>query len=362
MRNARRTTRAWIAAVAALATLLVTAACGSGGSNAATDSGKIRLGYSGSALVISQYPLWLPEALGYWEEEGLDVQVDGFPGNSELLQAVVADRLDVASSTSVPMLDAIAKNQPVQAYFNIYTGSMFGLAVPVDSDIQDIADLKGKTIGVSSMTDGQVPQITAQMAQAGFEESDYSIVAIGRGEEAGAFLKNGRVDVIGLWDSQFYILDELGFELRQLDAPLVSDTGFGYGLSTRTSAIQDRSEDLVGLARGVAKATVFAKENPEAAAELFFEMFPEALPAGEDREVAIKREAGQLALRLKIVEPVDGVYGLESDEKIEDLIQLFTDAGVISADLSVDDVFNESLLKKINEFDEDEVVQRARSM
>lgn len=363
MKNARKNTKSWIASASALSALLLITACGDGSESGTSSDETIRMGYSGSSLVISQYPLWLPEALGYWEEEGLDVQVDGYPGNSELLQAVAADRLDISSSTSVPLLDAVAENQPLKSYYNIYTGSMFGLAVPQDSDIQNIADLKGKTIGVSSMTDGQVPQINAQMAEAGFDKSDYNMVATGRGAEAGAFLRKGRVDVVGLWDTQFYILEkEFDFKLRQLDAPLVSDTGFGYGLSTRTDMIENRPEDLVGLGRGVAKATIFAKENPEAAAELFYEMFPEALPAGESKEEAIKREAGQLALRLKIVEPVNGVYGLESDEKIKSLIQLFTDAGVVTEDLAVDEVFTDSLLKEINEFDKDKVVEHAQSM
>ena len=62
----------------------------------------------------------------------------------------------------------------------------------------------------------------------------------------------------------------------------------GIFLSAPKDLLQNHRNWAVGLARGVAKAHIFIQENPEAAAYVYSQMFPEALPKGMDLQDQIK--------------------------------------------------------------------------
>lgn len=87
---------------------------------------------------------------GIFAKHGLDVRISYFEGGSKLFQAMTAGALDIGVSAG-PEIALIAKGAPVLAVCNMAPPvSFIGVAVPAGSPIHDVADLKGKRIGVAS--------------------------------------------------------------------------------------------------------------------------------------------------------------------------------------------------------------------
>lgn len=87
---------------------------------------------------------------GIFASHGLDVQVSDFTGGGKLHQAMIAGSIDIGVGSG-PELALIAKGAPELAVANaVPTAAGIGIVVGANSPIHSLADLHGKTLGVSS--------------------------------------------------------------------------------------------------------------------------------------------------------------------------------------------------------------------
>ncbi len=95
-------------------------------------------------------PVNVADKLGFFKKHGLDVKISDFTGGSKLSQAMVAGSIDIGVGAGTEMA-FVAKGAPIIAVCNDAPPIPFiGVAVPWDSPIQTIDQLKGKKIGISS--------------------------------------------------------------------------------------------------------------------------------------------------------------------------------------------------------------------
>lgn len=88
---------------------------------------------------------------GIFAKHGLDVKVANFSGGGKLHQAIVAGSIDIGVGAG-PELALIAKGSPELGITEVYPSVRFiGIALPEDSPIHTVAELKGKKMGVSSI-------------------------------------------------------------------------------------------------------------------------------------------------------------------------------------------------------------------
>ena len=78
-----------------------------------------------------------------------------------------------------------------------------------------------------------------------------------------------------------------GLKFRRLVNPAFAKF-FSNGIVAREEFLQANPDALAGLGRAVAKATVFAMENPEAAARIHWKIYPDAKPKGVDDAQALR--------------------------------------------------------------------------
>ena len=64
----------------------------------------------------------------------------------------------------------------------------------------------------------------------------------------------------------------------------------GFYLTTRRETLKERRNWAVGIGRAVAKAQVFTRTNPDAAAYAYLQMFPESAPEGLYARPADRRD------------------------------------------------------------------------
>jgi ABC-type nitrate/sulfonate/bicarbonate transport system substrate-binding protein len=95
-------------------------------------------------------PVNVGEKLGIFAKHGLDVKISDFLGGSKLAQAMAAGSIDIGVGAGTEMA-FVAKGAPIIAICNAAPPIPFiGIAVPWDSPVKTVAELKGKKIGVSS--------------------------------------------------------------------------------------------------------------------------------------------------------------------------------------------------------------------
>jgi len=244
----------------------------------------------------------LPIALGYWKAENLEVKLDGVAGGGAAVQLIQGGTTDVTisgpdSSDWIPR----SRGLDMQAFYNLVPKYFSYIGVPDDSPIKTYADLKGKSIGVSSLAQGSIAMTKAAIKQAGLDpEKDVKFVAIGTGAQAATALTTKKdVDVWGLWDAQYSIMENAtGVKVRPIRADIEKTVDFAIPMSGRASKIKEDPEPYIRLARGILKATIYALANPECAVKIHYETRPETKPQGVTDEVALAQGVKVLKDRL----------------------------------------------------------------
>ena len=92
-------------------TLLLAACAGKPGAQ------KVRIAVGGVGLQMYNLPITLAEALGYYKEEGVDVELENLGSLPKALQALVGDSADVASLSHFQNIQLAAEGQHTRSFF-----------------------------------------------------------------------------------------------------------------------------------------------------------------------------------------------------------------------------------------------------
>lgn len=259
----------------------------------------VKVGFCARTVSAAAAPFAIASKFGWFAEKGIKVQLVPLPGSTDCVKLVATGEI----AFSIPSIEpvAIIRKQGVRIvnFYTAYQGNIYGMAVPTDSPIKKLSDLKGKTIGVTSMASGGVLTARALVAEQGLDPAkDVRIVVAGEGAQTAALLRTNQVDAISQFDTQYTLVENAGMGLRYLDVgALASYPSNGFVATEDTlSAHRDWA---VGLGQGYAKGTVFALANPEAAVRILYEVFPFTRATGKDEATAIADDIKTLNARGK---------------------------------------------------------------
>src|SRR5437762_5493641 len=112
---------------------------------------KVSIAVGGKAAFY-YLPLTIAEQLGYFKDEGLDVEISDFEGGSKALQAVVGGSADVVSGAWENTIDQQPKGLQLQGFVlqGRYPMICVALAKAKAATYKSPKDLKGLKIGVSA--------------------------------------------------------------------------------------------------------------------------------------------------------------------------------------------------------------------
>src|SRR5215471_6310169 len=190
----------------------------------------IKLGVGGAAALY-YLPLALTDRLGYFKEQGLNVEISDFKGGSQSLTALVGGSVDVVTGAFEHTLRMQAKGQDIIAAIEL--GRYPGIALAVRKERADrlktIADLKGAKIGVTAPGSSTNMIVWYLMAKAGLKPDDASFVGVGTGAGAVAAIQRGEIDAIANIDPVMAKL-ELGGDIVTLaETRTTEGTGKVFG-------------------------------------------------------------------------------------------------------------------------------------
>src|SRR5215472_9735368 len=267
--------------LAGLATVAAAAAylAGSAGLAQTKPLKKARLVVATAALDVTYPEFTLPLTLGYWRDEGYEVDVQPGGGSLQAVQQMVGGNAEFASGSGNAMVQFNEKNNlPIRV---VYTYGVTDWSVGVDADgpIKTVKDLKGKTVGVYSLATGGIGMLNALLRANGMEPKDVELLPVGMGAPPVEAMRSGKVQGLLYWGGGIASFENAGLKLRKIvdeDWPTYPD----YSLVTM-QAIADKDPDMVvAIARGSAKAQLFAMTNPTCAVKLHWATH--AKPPGDE--------------------------------------------------------------------------------
>lgn len=302
----------------------------------------------------------LPVALGYWKEEGLDVNVFGVAGDTAGVQLISGSKMDFISLGGDPLLASRAKDVPIKAVYMHARMPIGRFVVPKGSGITKVTDLKGKTLGMPVINRGTY--VEAIFKEAGLDMAkDTKFVATGTGAPALLALKRGDIAGWMSWDTAVAELENRGMEFIEF-RPSTFDSQFGNCVVTREDLIRDNPKLIVGLCRGIAKAVHFGLHNPDAAIQMHWKLYPQSKPQVTDETKLMADSRRVFMARFSSYE-LRGTkkYGESLPSQWQYAAELMKKQGYLTDDFDVTKAYTNELIDQINDWDRGAVEAQAKA-
>ncbi len=314
-------------------------------------------------------PVWLVDALGYAAAEGIDYRVElaGTPKNAA--DGVERGLGDTTFINVVFTLLARDRGVPLRPYSGFVRTQNRSFSVPEASPIRSIAELRGKTIGLHYDDPELFEFARAGLRAAGVDpEKDVTFRTLpGTPLDAprmAAAIRAREVDAIWQLDVLAGFMAAEGEPLRLLPSALMDSLTPSSSFNALDESLERRAAVFGAFGRALAKATLFALTNPDAAIRLVWERYPEAAPPpGDDRQRAYRRELAALAVRLE-GHRIDAApvrrWGAISAAEMAAWQDFLLRNGALKTRRPPQAYYSDGLVDAFNEFDADAVVAEAR--
>lgn len=226
--------------------------------------------YGGSAW-LGHYPAYLAMTEGYHKDAGIEQNWQAFGTSSARMSAVMSGGIDIACTGIVSALALMSRG--AKQFSIIAIPENFGRVEGIvgRSDIRNIADLKGKKLGVTFASSAHLLVLDV-LDKAGLKPNDVSVLNV-PAPELPAAMKAGQIDAAAAWTPQFdNILRQPGVTL------LADDTKFSLYESHKVTpgpdvlvvrkAFAEKNRDVVkAYLKSYFKANDLLRQKPEDAAK-----------------------------------------------------------------------------------------------
>ena len=303
----------------------------------------------------------VPEALGFFEQEALEVDVVTSDGSTAAIQAVASGSADITAADLGSLYAAVEQGVPVTGLGGLVVNWPWRIAVESDSAIQACEDLAGTSIGIISLASGSNPFARAFVEECGLDpDSDVELVPVGLGPQAAAALQGGEVDSLALFTQAYANLELAGLDFRFLDNPEIFDPLVSLTWIVANDFLDQNPDVIERFLRAANKGLLYSNADPTEAMRVSYDILPDLLGdrTAEDR---LEDDAYSLGTWLETtalegpVESWDAFGGLTS-EQLEATMDFAISAGSVSEAFPVEDAFDDRLLSAANDFDRDEVL------
>lgn len=197
--------KSMIACVFALGALL----CATTSTGAPLEKPRTTIAVGGKASLY-YLPLTIAEQLGYFRDEGLQVEILDFAGGAKALQAMMGGGADVVSGGFDHVMLMRARGQNLRGFVLQGATPAISLGVATGRTYRSPKDLKGMKIGVSAPGSSTHAFINYLLATAGIAPDDVSIIGVGTGPAAVAAMQAGHLDAIANIEPAITLMEKSG--------------------------------------------------------------------------------------------------------------------------------------------------------
>ncbi|SIT47836.1 NMT1/THI5 like domain protein [Paraburkholderia piptadeniae] len=161
----------------------------------AGDDGKLSIMVGGATKII-YLPAKLTEQLGYFKDEGLDVEILSQPAGVDAENELLAGAVQAVVGFYDHTIDLQSKGKQVKAIvvFGQVPGEAEVVATKAADSIKSMADVKGKTLGVTGLG-SSTSFLTQYLAERnGVHADQFTMLPVGADASFIAAIRQGRID------------------------------------------------------------------------------------------------------------------------------------------------------------------------
>lgn len=192
----------WLAVVMAMILVISMSACG-GNTGSKEDGGEKETSDSSEKIVlgINDWPgsyWWLAvDELGYFKEQGVDVEVKLFSNYGDGLSALSSGNIDMFVPSLADIIPAYVSGADIKVIMvQDFSAGADGLIA--SSAINSVEELKGKNVAIELGGSDHLFLLKC-LENAGLSENDVNLVNMSTGDAANAFI-SGSVDAAAIWE------------------------------------------------------------------------------------------------------------------------------------------------------------------
>ena len=175
----------------------------------------------GGGTCLCYLPTVLAKQLGEYDRAGLTIELVDLKGGSDALKAVLGGSAEVVSGYFDHCVNLAAKKQELQSFvvYDRYPGLVLAVSPAHTSEIQSIADLAGKKVGVSAPGSSTDFFLKYLLKKNGVDPTAAAVIGVGLGATAVAAMEQGQIDAAVMLDPSVTVLQGSHPDLR-----ILSDT------------------------------------------------------------------------------------------------------------------------------------------
>ncbi len=226
---------------------------------------------------LEDTPYWAAIKMGYFAEEGLDVQMVSAFGTTDI-RMVATGNADFCAPGPSLILASLEEELPIKVVCAYDAINIWGMCVLTKGKIQTWNDMKdsvkkyGRKLTVA-LGDASWEMLVTPTLQAAGVDTKNDIEWVVAGENRYIQVAEGKLDMLFSWPGEAWQLIGQGFDFKYIDGNDVLKTN-SNPIVTSLKMIETEPEVVRGFSRGLAKGIYFTKYNPEAAAALSCDVWP----------------------------------------------------------------------------------------
>lgn len=274
---------------------------------------------------------------GFFKAQGLEFVYLPGAGGGDALRNLLSGQADVAFTDPGSLFAALDKGEKLRVVYDVYPQNVFNVVSLKSQNIARVADLKGKRIGVYSLSSGTRQNLQVLLHTAGLSEQDVTVVPTGLLNFAP--LMQGQVDATAATDTGLMVGRQRGLgdvnvmEVRQ-HLNLSSDV-----LVVREDTYQKNKPLLRRFLKAFADSAAWMQRQPEEAARLAVRHAIDGQNEATNLEVVKLRNASSISTLTQRQGP-----GAIDTAMMQKGVQAYRALGVLSRDIPVADFVATDLL------------------
>jgi len=294
---------------------------------------------SWSQPITEQTNLLVGEEKSFYKEKGIEVTFIPGAGGGDAIKNILTGAADIAFTDPGSLYFALDKGEKLRVIYNIYPQNVFNVVSLTEKNITKPEDLKGKKIGVYSLSSGTRQNLLLLLHQAGLSEKDVTIVETGLLNFAP--LMQGQVDATAATDTgletgkQKGLSDVNVIEVKDyLNIP--SDV---FVVTEKT--YQEKKDLLISFLKGYQQSAQWMIDNPQEAASLAVKLAIDGKDVNSNLKIVDLRNSSSLS-----ADPKDKTLGALDPEVLQKGADIYQGLGLIENKLDMSQVVIQDLIPK----------------
>lgn len=283
-------------------------------------------------------PFQIAKGKGYFSEAGLDVTFQIGKGGADVATQVAVGNADLGGGIGDTPIIVRANGLKIKGVALLGGHGLTQLAWREDSGIRELADFKGKKIGVLGYQDTTYYNLLGALASVGLTKNDVNIQAVGPGGVIQLAI-SGDLDGLSGVPEWIAAVKSAGIAMDQTPAETYFPA-MAQAILASEKTIAQRPEVVAGFVGAVLHAIQDIEADPAQAAKDYVGFVPQH--AGKEAEI----EAILRAYVEKVYAPAaDHPLGTFSADQIAAVQKFYVESGIVRSATPVEDLFTNEFVK-----------------